>query len=184
MHDKRFNHGIERLREPERLARLEVDRVVALVRQGLSENASILEIGVGSGVFAEKFAAAGFKIAGIDVNPEMVAAAKSFVPGGIFNQAPAEKIPYPDQNFDLVFMGLVLHETDDPLAAMKEAYRVVKSRLCILEWPAQEQPFGPPAGDRIGEERIKSLALEAGFCKFETINLKELVFYVLTKPEK
>jgi len=33
-------------------------------------------------------------------------------------------MPFPDGAFDLVFMGLLLHEADDNLAALREAQRV------------------------------------------------------------
>ena len=45
---------------------------------------------------------------------EMIAAAQRFVPEGDFREASAEALPYPDNSFDLVFLGLLLHESDEP----------------------------------------------------------------------
>lgn len=180
MHEKRFNRAVERLRDPDRLERLEVRRVVDLALEGLSEPKTALDVGMGSGVFAEEFAARGLRVTGVDVNPEMLAAARSFVPSGDFREAAAESLPFADRSFDLVFMGLLLHETDDTLAALKEARRVGRQRLAVLEWPDEEQEVGPPREHRISEEKVRSLAREAGFGEMVTTRLRTLVLYRLS----
>ena len=177
MHEKRFNREIERLRDPERLAKMEVDRVIGLVLEGLDEAKTHIDVGVGSGVFAEAFAAKGLTISGVDVNPEMLAAALAFVPSGTFKEGAAEKLPFTDAAFELSFMGMLLHETDDPLGALKEARRVTRKRLAILEWPYEEQPFGPPLEHRISGNKITALAQQAGFKKIDALRLQNLVLY-------
>jgi ubiquinone/menaquinone biosynthesis C-methylase UbiE len=181
MHERRFKREIEFLRNPERLDRLEVDRVVSLSLEGLEKVESLLEIGVGSGVFAERFATQGINITGVDVNPEMLEAAQRFVPSGTFREAAAEQLPFEKDAFDLSFMGLVLHETDDALAALREARRVTSGRVVILEWPDEEQSFGPPRSDRLSEDKLSTLARQAGFGKIETTRLEDLVLYCLER---
>jgi SAM-dependent methyltransferase len=178
MHEKRFSREIGRLREPERITRLEVDRVVELALAGRERPATMLDIGTGSGLFAEKFAALGIRVTGVDVNPEMLPAASAHVPAGEFHEGLAEKLPFPDASFDLVFMGLLLHETDDPRSALCEAYRVGMGRLAILEWPDEEQDFGPPPGHRLAHGTIVSLAEKAGFKKVKSHRLQNLVLYL------
>jgi len=177
MHERRFNREIERLRDPDRIVRLEVDRVIGLVLDDLKEARSVLDVGCGSGVFAEQFAAQGLQVTGLDANPEMLPAAQQFVPGGIFREGIAEKLPFADGTFDVVFMGLVLHETDDTLTALQEAKRVVRKRLAILEWPDEEQPFGPPREHRLSFERIQALARQAGFKSVKETRLENLTLY-------
>lgn len=182
MHEKRFNREIERLRDPERVARLEIDRVISLVLENLKEARSVLDVGCGSGLFAEQFAAQGLRVTGLDANPEMLPAAQAYVPDGIFREGIAEKLPFADAAFDVVFMGVVLHETDDTLAAMTEAHRVVRKRLAVLEWPDEEQTFGPPREHRLSLERITSLATQAWFKTVEQIRLKNLTLYRIDCP--
>jgi ubiquinone/menaquinone biosynthesis C-methylase UbiE len=177
----RFNH-IDRLRSPERLARLEVKRVTDLALDGNSIQ-SVLDIGTGTAVFAEAFSGHGRDIAGIDVNPEMLETAQKFVPQGDFRQATAEVIPFPDRSFDLSFMGLVLHETDDLLKALQEAFRVTRLRLGVLEWPYTEQDFGPGMEERLEPSKIQKLAAEAGFTRGEVFLLENLVFYRFDKED-
>ena len=131
MHEHRFHGDISRLRSPERLAWLEVDRVVKLSTQG--ENLRrVLDVGTGSGIFAEAFAKLGLDIEGVDANPEMLTAARNQVEGVRFQEGTAESLPYPDSSFDLVFMGLLFHETDDRLKAMQEAARVTRQQVTVL----------------------------------------------------
>ncbi len=85
-----------------------------------------------------------------------------------------------DGAFDLVFMGLLLHETDDTLAALSEARRVARQRLAILEWPDEEdQSFGPPREHRLSYEKIAALAKQAGFGETQMVRLEYLVLYLL-----
>lgn len=177
MNERRFHREIERLRDPDRIARLELDRVVDLALQGLPAAQSVLDVGTGSGLFAEQFAARGLQVSGVDVNPEMLPAASLYVPSGHFQEAAAETLPYPDQAFSLVFMGLLLHETDDLLQALSEAHRV-GTRLAVLEWPAEEQSFGPPLAHRLTVENITQAAHQAGFRIVHTTRLENLVLYV------
>jgi ubiquinone/menaquinone biosynthesis C-methylase UbiE len=177
MHERRFNREIERLRDPERVERMEVGRVIDLSLEGLDHPEAVLDIGTGSGLFAEAFAAKGLRVTGIDANPEMLPAARQFVPTGTFQDGVAEALPFPDGSFDLLFMGLLLHETDDIAAALAEACRVSRRRLVVLEWPKTEQEFGPPLDHRLNAETVISLSKRAGFLNVEMIPLTYLVLY-------
>lgn len=170
MQDKRYQDKIEKLRDPERVARFELERVVELCLDGLKAK-SVLDIGTGSGLFVEAFYKQGLEVTGTDVNPEMVTAAKMHVPGARFETAPAEAQPFADAFFDVVFMACVLHEVDDPAKALAEAKRVAAMRVAVLEYPYREQPFGPPMDHRLTPEQISDFAAQAGI---ETVQVTEL----------
>ena len=178
MHEKLYDGGIERLRASERVARLEVERVVTLCLEA-ADLKTVLDVGVGSGLFAEAFVQHGLEIAGVGVNPEMIVAAGWFVPEGDFRESTAEALPFLDTSFDLVFFGLILHESDEPLKVLKEARRVSRQRICILEWPYQEGEFGPPLAHRLNPIEVVDLARQAGFAHLESIPLTNLVLYRL-----
>lgn len=180
MHEKRFDGGINKLRAPERVARLEVERVVDLCLEGV-EIKNVLDVGTGSGLFAESFFNRGLQVAGIDANPEMLPAARHYVPQGDFREATAEALPFADASFDLVFLGLLLHESDDPLKALRETRRVSRQRVCILEWPYLDGEIGPPLAHRINPAEFSILARKVGFVKMATQELANLVFYSLTR---
>ena len=179
MHEKRFEGDITRLRNPERIARLEVERVVTLCLEG-TQITCMLDVGTGTGLFAEVFAKRGLAVSGVDVNPEMLLAARVYVPAGDFRESTAETLPFADATFDLIFMGLLLHESDEQLQVLSEARRVAHTRVGILEWAYREEDFGAPLEYRLSPEILEDLAKEAGFSQIEAIPLTKLVLYRLT----
>ena len=174
-HERRFHGAADRLRAADRVARLEVPRVVALSLAGLAAT-NVLDVGTGAGIFA----AAGLAVTGIDTNAELLAIATGFAPAAQFREAAAEQIPFPDGSFDLVFLGHVLHEADDPLAALREARRVARQRVAILEWPYRDEIHGPPLAHRLSPATVADLAARAGFSHVKTVHLAHMDFYGLT----
>jgi ubiquinone/menaquinone biosynthesis C-methylase UbiE len=175
-----YNNGIDRLRSAERRERLEIDRVIQVCSQG-GTLASLLDIGTGSGLFAEAFGKAGVEIAGVDINPEMIEAARRHLPGGKFAVASAEKLPFADASFDATFFGVVFHEVDDYAKALQEAFRVSRHSTFVLEWQHKQEESGPPLEHRLKEDFLKELSSSAGYQSFEAIPLTTLILYRLRK---
>lgn len=166
----------QRLRRPERLARLELPRVLAAFAP---VPARVLDIGTGSGVFAQAFAEAGARqVAGVDLSSELIQAARTYLPAGDFRVAPAETLPFAAGTFDLAFMGLMLHESPDMAAALQEARRVAP-RLGVLEWAYREEESGPPLSRRLNPPQLEALARAAGFSRMQRLELSEFVLYRL-----
>lgn len=180
MHEKRFNRAIERLRDPERVQRLEVAQVVDQALLGGKVH-SVLDVGTGSRLFAEAFAARGLQVSGLDANPEMLPVAAEYVHSGTFKEGVVEALPFEDDAFDLLFMGLIFHEADDQTKAMQEAFRVARHRLAVLEWPYREQEFGPGLHERLSAAQMADFGTQAGFISTETIEFKNLVLYIFEK---
>lgn len=178
MNERHFHAGPERLRSPERLALLETERVAALALEGL-RNPSVLDVGTGTGVFAEAFAPSARKVVGMDPDAGLLALAATHVPTAQFHEGTAEALPFDNASFDLVFLGHVLHETDDPAAALREARRVSRGRVAVLEWPWASEGSGPPLEHRLMPEQVERFARDAGFLSIERIRLKHMDFYRL-----
>ncbi len=178
VHEKRFEGDLGRLRSPDRVERLEVERVVDLCLAG-AQISRVLDVGTGSGLFAEAFARRGLQVAGVDANPAMLPVAREFVPAGDFREAAAEALPFADGTFDLVFLGVVLHEADDAQKALEESLRVTRQRVGILEWPYREQSFGPPLAHRLDPRRLEPLFDSAR--AWRSKELANSVLYLLEK---
>ncbi|MGB8295600.1 MAG: class I SAM-dependent methyltransferase, partial [Polyangia bacterium] len=138
---------------------------------------SVLDVGTGSGIFAEAFSSRVKNVAGIDPNPEMLKTAKAFVPAGTFHNGTVEDIPSEDNSFDLVFLGHVLHESDDIIKALSESRRVAKQRVCVLEWPYRQEESGPPLEHRLSTKEVLDAAQQVGFSSLETIQLQHMVLF-------
>jgi SAM-dependent methyltransferase len=180
MSGEKVFHGVEKLRAPERLAFLEVDRVVSASLDGLGAR-TVLDVGTGSGIFAEAFAGRGLCVTGIDVQEEMLQAARRFVPGARFERAASEDLPFAAGSFDLCFLGLVLHETDRPRRAIEEAFRACRLRTAVLEWPDREQSIGPPLEHRLKTGELLGLATAAGFGQVRAVPLTQLTLFLFDK---
>lgn len=178
MNERTYHRGVERLREPGRMALLEPDRVVRLACESM-EIRMVLDVGTGTAIFAEAFARAGLAVAGIDISEEMLAAARRFVPGGDFRPGSMENIPFPDSSFDVVFLGHVLHEADDVATALTEAKRVAKKRVAVLEWPYVAEEMGPPLGHRLKPENIAVIAGKVGFTRIQILQLSHMVLIIM-----
>jgi ubiquinone/menaquinone biosynthesis C-methylase UbiE len=179
MHERRFHKKAELLRSPERIALLEVDRVVRSCIEGLSIQ-SVLDVGTGTGVFAEAFARQGLAVTGIDPNGELLALAWRYVPNADFREAAAEELPFEADSFDLVFLGHILHEADDQRQALSEARRVGRRRVSVLEWPYRREEDGPPLEHRLRPATIEKLATEIGYRQVERGQLTHMDLYHLT----
>lgn len=88
----------------------------------------ILDIGIGSGTVAEKFAQQGASIMGIDVSSEMLAVCAEKHPAFQLALGSFEEIPAQDQAFDAIVSGFAFHETpiSERLNACREMARVLK----------------------------------------------------------
>ncbi len=175
-HDRRFHGDADRLRAPERIALLEVDRVVdlSLGGEGLTR---VLDVGSGTGVFAEAFFARGLEVSAIDANPALLEMARTRLPSVEFKTGQAEALPFPDDSFDLTFFGHVLHETDNPLGALREARRVSTARIVVLEWPYVEEDQGPPLEHRLEPASVFEWATQAGLVQVERLRLTHMDLY-------
>jgi SAM-dependent methyltransferase len=115
----------------------------------------LLEVGCGSGVLCRLMAPAlhpGGEIVGLDVAPDMIAAARRYAADlppspaqgeGLgervalcFEIGPAEALPYPGGAFDVAFAARLLLHVADPLAVVREMARVVKpgGRVVLMDW--------------------------------------------------
>jgi ubiquinone/menaquinone biosynthesis C-methylase UbiE len=176
MSERRFHGDPGRLRSPERIALLEVDRVVATSLQGLAAK-TVLDVGTGTAVFAEAFSGLGLRVTGIDLDPDLLELARRHAPGASFGLAAAERLPFPDGAFDLVFLGHVLHESEEPGQVLGEAARVAGERVVVLEWPYLEEEHGPPLEHRLKPVEIEALLGALRPRGFERMSLRHMELY-------
>lgn len=180
MDEDKVYKRIQELRSPERLALLEVEHVASLSLRDRKIQ-SALDVGTGNGIFAEAFVGLGLDVTGIDIQEPMLEAARKLVPGARFELGSAEALPFTDHSFDLCFLGLILHETSNPLQVIQEAHRVAAERVAVLEWPYKEQEIGPPLNHRLKAEDVLRQATDLGFTHTQAISLEYLILLLLNK---
>lgn len=122
---------------PENYERFFVPAIGAPLANDLIETAAlrpgerVLDVACGTGVVArlasQPVGAAG-TVAGLDINPGMLAVARSTTPPGMaidWHEAGAEAMPLPDASFDAVLCQMGLQFVPDKHAALSEMRRVL-----------------------------------------------------------
>ena len=93
---------------------------------------SVLEVGCGAGVDLARFAKGGAEVTGVDLAPSAIALARAnFEQQGLqgrFEVADGERLPFPDNSFDMVFAHGVVQYTANPGQLVEECRRVLKPR--------------------------------------------------------
>ncbi len=166
--DRRFDGPADNLTRPERLERLQPEQTVRLVMERVQpKNAA--DVGAGTGLFAGWLLRQGIPVSACDVNPAMAEAARERLPEINMSVAPAEALPWADASIDLLFYSMVLHEVDDLGAALREARRVARRAVAVLEWEHKEEEIGPPLDHRLSLDTLRAAALDAGFVEVERL---------------
>jgi len=163
-------------------------------RAAIREGESVLDVGCGTGslTLAAKRGAGGGDVRGIDASPEMIEVArqKAAKRGADveFNVALIEDLPFPDGSFDVVLSSLMLHHLPDDLKrkGFAEIHRVLKpgGRLFAVDLAGSKGVLGTLMrliGHKLEAdymERLKGMALEAGFGGVETAPFDGRLGYV------
>ena len=144
----------------------------------------ILDVACGTGIVARSaasFVGVNGRVAGLDLSPGMIAVARQSAEREHLSiewyEGRAEKLPFPDATFDLVFCQFGLMFFSDREAALTEMYRVLKpgGRVALSAWQELEQH---PFYQTIHEVTLRHLGRSAVGAVFSLGDVKELTALV------
>ena|SRR6266849_2975355 len=96
----------------------------------------VLEVGVGVGTDHLQWARAGAECYGIDLTEAAVQITRSRLEmyrlHSELRRADAERLPFPDGSFDLVYSWGVIHHSADPAQVIREIKRVLRPNGCFV----------------------------------------------------
>ena len=138
----------------------------------------LLDIGCGGGLLLRDAIRRGAAATGLDHSPTMVELARERAPGARIVLGSAERLPFPDRDFTLVSMAVMLFFLEDPVLALGEARRVLEpsGRLAVYttgpELRGTEAAPEPIAsrGHFHDDVRLADLARAAGFRDVVVVN--------------
>src|SRR5215211_2671830 len=129
----------------------------------------VIDIACGTGIVARIAAARvgpSGAVAGVDLNPGMLNVARSLkaTDGAAavhWQEASADKLPFPDGSFDVAYCQLGLQFFADRPAALREMRRVLstKGRLAVMVWCGIEESPGFEAFAQILERNVSPAAV-------------------------
>ena len=127
------------------------ERIAADVAAVAPAGARVLEVGCGPGHLSIRLARLGFEVAGLDLDPAMIARAQANADrlgnGGdqrrpSFLVGDVAAVAFPDESCDLVVSTLSMHHWADPTAGLAEIGRVLRPGARALIWDFR--PGGRP----------------------------------------
>jgi SAM-dependent methyltransferase len=95
---------------------------------GVAEGQRALDVGCGTGALTGELVTrlGASSVSAVDPSEPFVASVRDRHPGVDVHQAPAERLPFPDDTFDLALAQLVVHFMSDPVAGFAEMARVTR----------------------------------------------------------
>ena len=136
----------------------------------------VLDVGCGTGFATTALAAQSDHVHGVDQSPHQLARAfEKFGRRGPvrFYLGDAERLPFPDDTFDVVWSSGSIEYWPDPVATLRELRRVGKpgGQVLVVGPDAPDGPVSRRIADAImlfyGEEEADRMFAEAGFETFE-----------------
>jgi SAM-dependent methyltransferase len=123
------------------------DLLHMLEASDLSDTARVLDVGTGTGHTALAFAPRVAQVTGIDLTEAMLDQARRLAAeqgaGNVsFERADAMALGFPDAHFDAVTCRVCAHHFADPVAAVREATRVIRpgGQLLLVDTVAPPDP--------------------------------------------
>jgi SAM-dependent methyltransferase len=163
-----------------------------LSRPELANARSSLDVGCGPGLAAQVFAQTVTNVAGIDASAAFIEIARERLPGRNFRVAEMEMLPHADGSFDVVTGFNAFQYAASPIAALREARRVLgpDGTVVIATWGLPEDceaaghlkalgalmpppPPGAPGPFALSDEsKLRALASEAGLVPLDVVDVE------------
>jgi SAM-dependent methyltransferase len=145
----------------------------------------LLDIGCGTGQSRSIYIEHCRRYSGLDLSASAIELAQRKFPQSQWLVGDATKLPFPDENFDVVAFSSVLHHIPDFLPALKEASRVLRSggqvfafdpnllhpAMALFRWP--KSPLYNPKGVSPNESPLMPSKLREQFLAAGLVDLRQ-----------
>lgn len=144
----------------------------------IKEGMKLLEPGCGRGEHLRLFKNLGLDVYGLDLSPEAPLFAKDL--NIKVCDLEKDKLPYPDNYFDVIYSKSFLEHLRDPSKFLNEAYRVLKPGGLLLsmvpDWESQYKKFYDDYThvSPFTTISLKNIQLVAGFSSVEVYKFRQL----------
>ncbi len=138
----------------------------------------VLEIGHGDG-YGLHMLSQKTDIVGLDIDPEIVAHAKSKYGDKFFHKYDGSHVPFEDRTFNAVCLFQVIEHIQDDLAILKEIRRVLNDGGVlylttpnrVMRVPYGEKPWNEEHVREYYPEELKQVMLDAGFSEVKILGI-------------
>ncbi len=158
---------------------------------GLKRAMTFVDLGCGNGFFAvpaARVVGAEGRVYGVDADAELIEELRQRADvEGLTNMTlgvgRAERTIPCERCADMIFMGNVLHDFDDPARVLENAQKILKPSgvLVDLDWKDVPSPMGPPMSIRFSPARAKDLIEAAGFTAGSALDVGSYHYLILAR---
>ncbi len=159
---------------------------------GVRPGITFMDIACGQGFFtlpAARMVGAFGKVFGVDFDEQLIIELRRKADReGLSNLelkvSPAEEALLCQSCADIVFLGIVLHDFQDPFRVLQNAHQMLKpaGNLVNLDWKKMSMAFGPPVAKRFDEATAARLIESAGFKGMTTRNSGSFHYIITANP--
>jgi len=129
----------------------------------------LLDVGCGNGSYLSVMRTLGWDVTGVDVDERAVAVCRAR--GLPVFQGTLEEAGFPDGSFDVITMNHVIEHVPDPLALLRECYRILSPRGCL----GIVTPNVRSLGHRLFRGNWRGLEPPRHLCLFSPVTLRNSV---------
>jgi SAM-dependent methyltransferase len=108
---------------------------------GIERGLRVLDVGAGTGALTRELVGRGADVVAVEPSPEFTRALRARFPELEVHEAPAERLPFPADAFDVALAQLVVAFMEDAPAAMRELARVAGTVALCMWGVAEVQMF-------------------------------------------
>jgi len=159
-----------------------------LTEIGLQSGMTFADIGCGQGFFtipAAKMVGESGKVYASDISETNIEKLREKVDSAgltnvVVEAGKAEDLILCNACADIIFLGIVLHDFENPSKVLANAHSMLKKtgKLIDLDWKQEPMEFGPPLHIRFSEEKGIQLLESSGF-KVQLIKKSGLYHYII-----
>jgi 2-polyprenyl-3-methyl-5-hydroxy-6-metoxy-1,4-benzoquinol methylase len=98
-------------------------------------NGRLLDVGAGFGFFLKEMGKRGWEVVGVEISQNAIDYAKDVLRLTV-HLGPLETVKFPESHFDVVSGFYIIEHLPDPMAFLKECYRILKpGGVLLLRYP-------------------------------------------------
>jgi SAM-dependent methyltransferase len=141
---------------------------------------TIVEVGAGDGTFLKSVQGEVMRLCGVEPNGEQVSMLRA--EGFEAVQASAERLPFADEEFDVVVFSFTPHHLADWSAGLTEALRVARHSVEILDvW--YDETVADQRTARAFDCWLKAIDRRTGMVHMDTLSPGQLLAPALVRPD-
>lgn len=153
----------------------------------LKPGETVADIGAGGGYFAKRFADRVAKVYAVDIDQQLLKAAKEGAPPNLETILAVPDDPrLPNASVDTIFFCDVIHHIENRPAYYAKLSKALKAggRIVVIDFYKKPLPVGPPESMKLSETAVAAEFKTAGFVQSKSFDLLPYQYFLVFTQAK